>query len=80
MSAGRRPSGSQCVLLALDLLRGLADLHALGVVMADLKPDNVLLDDTGQPLLCDFGLSRAVTSTVGQRGATMSPQGTYVYM
>ena len=77
---GGRLSGERCALLALDLLRGLAELHALGVVMGDLKPENVLLDNTGQPLLCDCGLSRAITTTVGQHGATTSPQGTYAYM
>ena len=77
---GGRLSGERCALLALELLRGLAELHALGVVMGDLQPENVLLDSTGQPLLCDCGLSRAITTTVGQHGATTSPQGTYDYM
>ncbi|PNH08295.1 Mitogen-activated protein kinase kinase 2 [Tetrabaena socialis] len=64
LSGGCVPAGS-VVLLAIDLLRGLAELHAHGVIMADLKPDNVLLDEGGMPLLCDFGIGRA-TSMVGQ--------------
>ncbi|GFR44077.1 hypothetical protein Agub_g5237 [Astrephomene gubernaculifera] len=40
---GRLPP-SAALLLARDLLRGLCELHALGLVAGDLKPSNVLLD------------------------------------
>ncbi|MGY3680023.1 class IV lanthionine synthetase LanL [Streptomyces sp. TE33382] len=43
--------------LATGLLRIVDDIHGRGVVVRDLKPDNVVLDDTGRCHLIDFGIS-----------------------
>mmetsp|Transcript_18741 Transcript_18741/g.34725 ORF Transcript_18741/g.34725 Transcript_18741/m.34725 type:complete len:1228 (+) Transcript_18741:202-3885(+) len=45
--------------------QALQHVHANGVVHADIKLDNVLVDSEGVPLLCDFEMSRAkgMTST-----------------
>ncbi|GAA4877824.1 protein kinase domain-containing protein [Kitasatospora terrestris] len=42
--------------LARGLLRLLDDIHARGVVVRDLKPDNVVLDAEGRCHLVDFGI------------------------
>ncbi len=44
--------------LTLALARGLAHVHAKGVLHRDLKPANVLFDAAGTPKLADFGLAR----------------------
>jgi len=48
----------------LDLLRGLAHLHALGLLHLDIKPQNVLLSraaDGWRGQLCDFGFAEEQT-------------------
>lgn len=47
------------------VLAGLEAIHEAGIVHRDLKPANVLLTDTGQPKLSDFGTARR------QRGLTV---------
>lgn len=45
-----------------QLLRGLAHIHAAGVVHRDIKPDNLLLSTSGCLKLGDFGLARIMPS------------------
>lgn len=48
----------------------LADLHDVGWVHGNLRPEHVLLDDQGRPVLCGF--SRAERIAWGQTGARPS--------
>ncbi|EAU83453.2 TKL/TKL-ccin protein kinase [Coprinopsis cinerea okayama7 len=64
----------------LPIIRGIANglqyLHSQTVVHGDLKVDNILMSDTGQPLLCDFGRSKFET----RRGFTTVFTGACNYM
>jgi DNA-binding beta-propeller fold protein YncE len=44
--------------LVCKLATGLAEVHAAGVIHRDIKPQNVMIDRRGEPILMDFGLAR----------------------
>ncbi|KAH6834259.1 protein kinase [Perilla frutescens var. hirtella] len=39
-----------------DIARGVAELHAAGIVCMNIKPSNILLDEDGHALVSDYGL------------------------
>ena len=57
--------------LSLELLRGLAYLHAHGVIHRDIKPSNLLMatpDQDASLRIADFGLCKWVRPVGGERG------------
>jgi tetratricopeptide (TPR) repeat protein len=52
------PMGERARSVAGDLFRGLAAVHAAGIVHRDVKPGNILRSSDGHWKLSDFGLSR----------------------
>lgn len=61
------------------IARALAHAHAAGIVHRDVKPQNIMVTPSGDPVILDFGLARP-TDDVG--GITMSGDflGTPAYM
>lgn len=69
---------SYAVDLACQVLEGLADAHAIGVVHRDVKPSNVLLRDDGSTAyLCDFGIATSPGAELTRTGVLV---GSAAYM
>jgi tetratricopeptide (TPR) repeat protein len=54
------------------LADGLAHAHARGLLHLDLKPANILLADTGEPMLLDFNLAVDASEPLAGRGGTLA--------
>lgn len=52
-------SGRRLTRVGASIASGLSHAHERGVVHRDIKPQNVLLDEYGNPKLTDFGIARA---------------------
>ncbi|CAG0956629.1 eukaryotic-like serine/threonine-protein kinase [Anaerolineales bacterium] len=61
------------------IAQGLTYAHKKGVVHRDLKPDNILFDENGDPFISDFGVARLAESTGSLTGSS-GVIGTPAYM
>ncbi len=75
---GRAMSPSEILKIALPLSRTLEQLHGLGLVVQDIKPSNILLDQYGMPVVADFGISDVLGRTT--QVMPSSVRGTFNYM
>ena len=65
--------------LMSDVLDALAVAHAAGVIHRDVKPSNILVDDSGRARIMDFGIAAPVQDTK-RPGEKQAPAGTPGYM
>jgi eukaryotic-like serine/threonine-protein kinase len=55
----------EAVGIATEILGGLSALHATGTIHRDVKPANVLVDETGEVRLTDFGIAKRLDEIEG---------------
>jgi serine/threonine-protein kinase len=53
----------ETIRIGAQVARGLDALHAARILHRDVKPSNILLDESGDAALADFGLARGHDST-----------------
>jgi serine/threonine protein kinase len=79
-------STSAIVEISLQIAAALGSAHAKGIVHRDIKPGNIIVGDTRQVKVLDFGLARRFatieTHELGPEGSTIPgrPMGTANYM
>ena len=63
-----------------DVASGLAYLHEQDIIHQDIKPDNILIDNAGNYVITDFGISVQSRSTLRKSMNISSGSGTTAYM
>jgi|GEM_PF-4407530 len=56
----------QAVRLLIPVADGLSYAHQHGIIHRDVKPANILLKETGMPVLTDFGIAKLLETSDGQ--------------
>ncbi|MCK9901456.1 serine/threonine protein kinase [Parafrankia colletiae] len=60
-----RLSAAAALAVGAAVADALAHAHAHGVLHRDIKPDNILFTETGQPKLADFGIGKILDDAAG---------------
>jgi serine/threonine protein kinase len=76
--ARRRLSSAECAKWIGQVADALAFAHNQGVIHRDIKPSNVIISESGEAMLTDFGLARAIESHSSLTGSMLMGTPAYV--
>lgn len=68
----------EVVQIVKQIAEGLDHAHKAGIIHRDFKPSNVLLDDSGNAYLADFGIAKVSESTAQLTGSGIVGTPTYM--
>ncbi|MDR2930987.1 MAG: Stk1 family PASTA domain-containing Ser/Thr kinase [Propionibacteriaceae bacterium] len=77
---GRKLQPVKVLEITQSILKALDYSHRHGIVHRDIKPANVMVTNTGQVKVMDFGIARAVSDTAASMTQTASVIGTPQYL
>ncbi len=63
ISIKRKLNWKEAVNFAIEICSGLSAAHSQGIVHRDIKPHNIIVTESGQIKVTDFGIARCATST-----------------
>lgn len=70
----------QAAEIMVGVLSALEYSHHMGIVHRDIKPGNVMITDTGQVKVMDFGIARVVADATSAMTQTQAVMGTAQYL
>ncbi len=80
LAADPAQSTDSLVAVIAKSARALAYAHSRGVVHRDVKPENIIVDDVGEPHITDFGIAANVRADVRRATLDGTVMGTPTYM
>ena len=75
-----RFSIKETIEISKQILNAIGHAHKIGVIHRDIKPNNILLDESGEVKVMDFGLAKVVQEHGSQNTVTHAAAGTLYYM
>lgn len=75
LASGKRYGTKEAVTLLSPILKALERVHAMRIIHCDISPETIMVADTGEAKLVDFGATRYVTTANSKSLAIILKQG-----